>query len=242
MPSGGPDFERAPEDATIHSVMDLAEQAARVGSIVTFHRGGEVYWLDDFEASVLKWDVLTSGTGAAVALSTVQSRNGVQSVLLTAGSDGGQTVQIFRSVGTPSGNLVGIEFSLITDSLPASVRLDVDFYDGTNIRSFRLFLDYTNDRVQINRDVGGLVTVLDPLDWFGGNFVVHTVKLVVNRSTGAYVRFFLDNRSVDLSNFTGAGDTNTRGPSVETRIYNNGDSGVNDTVYIDDFILTHNEP
>lgn len=242
MPSGTPDFGRADAAAVTHQVADLAEQAARVASIVTFHRGGEVVWLDDFEGSVLKWAPQIGGTGASVALSTVDARNGIQSVLLTAGSTASNQATIFRNFPFPSAALIGAEYSFIIDSLPDTLRLGLAFFDGTNLLLFRLFLDFTNDRIEVLNSSGSEESVSSPLSLDADTFNFHTVKLIVNRSTGAYVRMFLDNRQVDLSAISGQSSSDSTNPTLQVDVRNIGDLSANDTIYVDDFILTQNEP
>lgn len=242
MPSGQPDFSQGTASQEVHQVTDLGELAARTGSIVTYHRGGNVFWLDDFEASVLKWATTFGGTGASVALSTVQARSGVQSVLLTAGSDGTRDATIDRTFGRPSGDQVGVEFSIITDSLPDIVRVFIRFFDGTNLLEFRFDIEYGNDRIRLTDSDGSQVVVLSPLNWTGGTFVVHTFKFIVNQNTGSYVRFFYDDIVTDISSRAAPTASSSQERTFQVLIENEGDAGVNDTCYIDDVIITHNEP
>ena len=63
-----PDYGRLSAQATVFPVTDLGELAARLGSIVSHDRRGDVIWLDGFEDGLDKWQPTTSGSGAAVDL------------------------------------------------------------------------------------------------------------------------------------------------------------------------------
>ena len=62
MAHGHPDYGGAAPLATVYTLQDLAELAARLGSIDVFDRRGNVLLLDDFESGIKKW--LFGGTGS----------------------------------------------------------------------------------------------------------------------------------------------------------------------------------
>lgn len=243
MPSGAPDFGRAAASAEVHLVSDLAEQAARVGFINTYHRGGQLFWQDDFEtANNNKWAFVIGGTGAAVAISTAQMRNGAQSVLLTAGSTSQNLAQIRRGLGAPGGVKVGIEMSFQLPQPTDNIHINSVLRDGTNSHTWQVTMDVANNRLEARDSAGVDQIVLDPLDLVEEEEHFHTCKLVLNIATDAYVRFFLDNRSIDLSAHSAqvASDSSPRIWDVSIR--NTGRLTVNDLVYVDDMIVTLNEP
>lgn len=242
MPTGLPDFGRAAAAGAVHTVADQAELAARTGSINTFHRGGNVLWSDDFEAATINWLPTTSGTGSSVTLSTTERRNGAQALLLTGGSDLSRLAQIGKTWGPPSGDQVGFEFSFITTTIPSFIRLRISFFDGTNQTNFQVMIDYDSAIVSVLNSAGGQTTVVDPLALGIDPNPINTFKLVVNQSTGNYVRLFLNNRTADLSEIAGEQSASASNPVLQAFIRLVSTPADNDTAFIDDFILTHQEP
>ena len=49
MASGHPDGGEGGETQIIHTVQDVGELAARLGSVSAYFRSGNVVWFDDFE-------------------------------------------------------------------------------------------------------------------------------------------------------------------------------------------------
>lgn len=99
-----------------YSLSDLAELAARIGSINTFDRRGNVIGLDDFEDPIIKWDSNgTVGAGAAVRHSSLSARSGAQCLQLVMGNAIGNFTQILKTFSVSNPSKIGVEWSFAKD-------------------------------------------------------------------------------------------------------------------------------
>lgn len=242
MPRDLPDWGAQSAQKTVYEVTDLGELAARLGSIVTHDRRGDVIWLDDFENGLGKWATIESGTGAVVDLSIVRARNGLFSVRLLAGSTGDRSAQIERSLPFPVESPMGVEFSFQYDQDIDNLQLIVIAYDGTNATRYAITISATDDNISYDDDGGvsqestpgvGLTQVVT---------VFHTAKLIFNMENDEYVRLVLDNVVHLLTNIAAQVSVDATLPSLKITIINVGRAANNDLVRVDDVIVTQNEP
>ncbi len=226
----------------IGSVTDLGELAARLGSIVTFDRRGDVYWLDGFEEGIAKWDVDTVGTGAAVGLSGDYARNGKWSCELKAGSDILHFAGISRLFPYPMLSRWGFECHWSFDSDLEAFDIAVAVYDGTNLTSGRLRYDAVNQKLQyldengVMQDLATGVGLHDHYNMFNG------FKLVVDLEEGEYERAILNEAEYDMEGIALEQSADGHSPVIKLGIRNTGMGGKNGIVYVDDVIVTQNEP
>lgn len=199
------------------------------------------FWTDDFEGSVLQWDIELGGTGSAVALDTVRARSGIQSALLTGGSDGIRQAGILREFPVPALGLIGVECWWQYTSNPEAVDLRLDMRGTGESPHFWLHYDVANQLLRRLNTAGGLTTFASSINLEGLATLFHTFKLVVNPASGEYVRAIVDHVEYDLSGIsgqlTGADDRN----ELAIRVVVTSDAGDNDTIRVDDVIFTLNE-
>jgi len=242
MAHGTPDWGVTAGAVTTYQLTDLAELAARLGSIDTFDRRGDVVWLGGFEHGLNKWGSLVSGTGAAVGVSAARSRNGQFSALLTAGSDASRRAEIAREIALPVLSVLGCEVSFSLGSAIDLLDLVVDVFDGTNQVEYYVWWDAdaeTLNYLDVNGDVVVLATGVDP---WKSQTLFHTLKLVVDSSAAQWVRLILDDQQYSLAGVAGwvIGPGTDRRLRLTVRLW--GHAGDNDTLYVDDPIITQNEP
>jgi hypothetical protein len=227
---------------TVLGLQDMGELAVRLGSINTYDRKGDTIWMDDFEDNINKWGAALAGAGAARALSTDCARNGAKSAILTGGSDGARYAHIYRQLPFPVLSSLGYEFSFFPKSDMESVEFRMLLQDGADAWSCMLrFIDATKD-VEIRVAGGGWVKVCDyfPFYILGSPFV--SVKIVADFINSKYVKLLMRNRIIDLTayNLYTYGDVVT--PQVSVSVKFTSDVGKNGIMYIDDVIVTQNEP
>ncbi len=242
MAHGKPDWNRTAGPATTYQLDDLGEEAARLGSIVTFDRRGDIIWLDDFENTLNKWEDTLGGTGAAAAISTVRMRNGGNSALLTGGSDGtGQSEIIHRSPFTVASR-VGMESSFHTDGEIDYLQMQIITRDGTDQVTYNVRFDDAGQILSYLNSGGTRTTIVSSFQVENLATLFNTWKLVVDQTTGEYVRLIINNTEHDLSGNGGFGASSALEAHVQIDLFLHSRSGQNDTAYIDDVILTQNEP
>lgn len=242
MAHGAPDDSNVVKTGPMYRVDDMAELAARLRSIATFDRRGEVILLDDFEAGLNKGLFTTSGTGADYSLEVGYPKSGGYNLRLIGGSDGLRLARVDYKRGYPVLSSFGFE---------VSVEFPVDF---TQI--FLTFFLYTGSQrlwAEIQYLLSGLKWSYKPAsgavvdfveDWnpYVGYGIYHTFKLVVDAVDQVYKRVIIDDQVYALG---GAGVRVTASavePHMVVQLNFYSRLGENDYARIDDIIITQNEP
>ena len=242
MSHGHPDYGIAAPKKTTFALSDMAELAARLGSIVTFDRRGDVVWWDNFEDNIAKWALTKSGTGADVALSTDTAIFGANSAKLTLGDAVGNITAITRYAAIPVTSKIAFEISFTTLTKIDYVQLDISLNNR----------EYKNRAVIRYYPTTGVIKYLDENNTYQtlatigetthSTYVFHTMKLVIDLTSYTYTRFILDEQEFDMSTLLYYHPTDTF-PAMFTCQYavSNGDTG-NRSVYAENAIITQNEP
>ena len=242
MAHGTPDWDVTAGAVTTYQLTDLGELAARLGSIVTFDRRGDLIWADDFERGLAKWDDFASGAGSSVALSTAAARNGRYSCLLTAGAAVDRYAQIQHFSPFFVLSRMGVEFSF---RLPADIghlRLTANMWDGVNNTRFSIKYDDAADTLYYEDSAGVYVSLATGLVLNTSATLFHTLKLVFDAATGMYVRAILNEDTYSLAGIAGPAAASATAPVFGVTIYLNGWALAASEAYVDDAILTQNEP
>jgi len=251
---GLPDYAQAKPVGSVpvgpvYTSTDIAELAARLGSIVTFDRRGNVTFLDDFEGTLGKWDFLTGIEGFRAEISPDFTRSGSFSAKLTTGANRKQLMYCYRPF--PVLSKQGFEFSFAYSDME-EIQMDmqinkgdyVHFASAKWIRAEKK-CQYCDDG-EIYRDLSPLVRPKSS-SFAGatGRAVFNTIKLVVDSVTDEYVRLILNDTIYDLSglrlfNWVAAGDAIDATWMAPMIWFTS--TVVSQVIYIDDVILTQNEP
>jgi hypothetical protein len=242
MPGETPDYGRLSSQATVFPTTDLGELAARLGSPITHDRAGDVIWWDDMEWGSAKWTETLGGTAADAAISTARARNGRSSYLLTAGSDGNRNAQISHILPVPVLSGLGFELSFSLAGVTDTVRLLLQVFDGTNLRNFIVQWRDTDNDLQRWTDPGAFVTFGTGVNLRVEPTLFHTAKLVVDAVGGDYERFILDDRSYNIAGAIAPSGADATLPNLLVAVNHIGRATFNDQIYVDDVIITINEP
>jgi hypothetical protein len=242
MAHGTPDYGLTAGAQTTFQLNDLAELAVRLGSIVSYDRLGEVVFLDGFEQSIPRYALQCDGLGCSADYSAAHARNGLRSIHLVAGSDGDTDAALnFASVDIPPSR-VGVQCSFIgvTNLSVLTMNVFAALLDGSWHAA--LSIHPLSQVLTIDDDTGAPLTIdaatpvsQDLLAW-------NTWKLVVDLVHHTYIRARFNGNSYDL---TGIPLQSVGGPGrgqITLEVHLVGEVGLNDDAYIDDLILTQNEP
>ena len=237
----------------VHTLTDVGELAARLKSGNTFDRRGNVLWLDDFE-DALKWEPdIGSGSGGSIALSAEAARSGAGSCKMTCPDTLGGYAQIRRYSGYPVVSKIGSEISFTLPPSPGfgQLLLELTLDDGTDWIVASVFWDmsdpdHRNHTLLLVTPTGGVVFADDLHSYLQSIYCFHTLKLVADFVNKKYLRFILDHRTWDLSEYDlqiMTGPLVSIGVHLHTSFYvENNEAGTNPFCYADDSIITQNEP
>jgi len=242
MPHGYPDWGIAVPTTTIYPVLDVGELAARLKSIVTFDRRGNVISLDDFEDTLMRWNSNQTMNGDRLFQTAEAARSGSFSVKMITPNAASTDTYLFRFLPLPVLSKIGLEFSYAMYLYIQYIYIVLAFGDSDGQYDFRLRYDRAN-RTMAYLNSGGTYTDLSGTP--SHQLLYHnwnTIKFVADYENKKYVRALLNNFSWSLADIAPKFNSGVYSPAlyVEARITN---KSIGDHyIYLDDFILTQNEP
>jgi hypothetical protein len=222
-------------------MVDLAELAARMGSIVTYDRRGSVLWFDGFEEGIGKWYKGMWGTGAAVTLTQQPALSGNYSCLLAPGTNDARAASIYRKFYRIPSGTVGLQFSFMPHQQLDYIRSDLEFFGGGY--EYRFVLGFNNTKKSIyiineNRVDEDIATGINLWSLYG---FWSTFKLVVDLDTMSYVRASCNATVYDLRGKKCRTEESTESDYTLVDIFASNIEGPGGISFVDDIILTTNE-
>lgn len=231
---------------TTFSLTDVGESAARLGSIVTFDRRGDVIWLDDFENNLNKWSLAGVGVGGGVALSILAARSGASSCALTTGDVINDWRRITRETPYPVLGRLGFEISFVYNDDISEYLWQMEVYTGpagTWTRPQVRFVPGAPPTLAIVESDGVTWTPLSiTVSLAEGLQLFNTLKLVGNFLTNTYERVILNNVEYDASAHAMQSVPSVAPAHLAIHFHVATRVNSNQVVYADDAIITQNEP
>lgn len=242
MAHGTPDWADLAPRSTVYSGIDLAELAARLGSIVTFDRRGDVVWLDDFSGGLSEWEAESWGLGKDIAISAVTARSGAFSCKLTAGSDDVHAATIRHIFPFPILSNIGFEFSFTYSNPFNLLELDCYLYFSAYALVAQIKYDREATKLQYREDAVTWRDIATNVQFLQSDRLFNTMKLVVDARAETFVRLLVNDAVYPLADIPIYKTFAVYIPRATMEIYLEGREDENDIVYIDDAIITQNEP
>ena len=237
-----PDWGGLPAPLTVHEVTDLGELAARLGSVVTYHRGGVVIFVEDFADGMNRWDTVLGGAGDVADLSLVRSLSGLLSARLLAASALAPYAQIWHKLPVQIASRGGLEIAFAMDGVTSEIDLQIARYDGSNLTLARVFYDVVNERLRYRDSTDAAVTLATGVKLSTEDIVFHYMKLVVDLDKNEYVKVLLDDQTYSLTDTPLQTPASAIAPGLAILALNRGVAGESHAVYLDRVIVTQNEP
>lgn len=242
MAHGTPDWGVTAGAVTIYKLTDMAELAARLGSILTHDRRGDVVWFDGFEDGLEKWSTFAPADGGSVDLSTVRARNGQYSARLVADEGGAVGTRIDKTIPFPVESPMGAEFSFALQQNIGWLELVFDIYDGVRAAQYVITWSDTDNNLTYHDVEGDPQEIAAGVDLSMAVNLFHTMKLVVDMENHAYARLILNQTEYSLAGIAAWNDLDPTSAALRVRINMAGRAGENDVIRVDDVIITQNEP
>lgn len=242
MARGQPDFGMYAPKTTTASLADMAELAVRLGSIVSYDRRGDVIYLDDFEAAVIKF-IISVSAGGAIVLDSTSVRSGFQAVKFTTAAAALNSALLRKWLSVVGSRRLGAEFHFSYPADTYTLSLSLAYYSSTTLYYGEVRLDFTDNTLKIIDGDGNWNTIAENLSLAKYYHQFTGLKLVADFSTNKYVRLLLGNTEYDVSAYSleTAASALKEGLGVFTQVFND-DTGTAASLWIDDLIVTQNEP
>ena len=222
--------------------MGAAELAVRLDSTVNFDRLGNVLWKDDFEGSNLNWTVSSTGGAGTAALDTAEVLNGLKSCKVVTPGGNQNNTAIQKGFAYPRSSQIGVEVSFMPDSDLLWIELRVYVYDGAEI--YQAFFRVYTKETYVSLFVHDLnwVNLTPSNEVYIGGKSWHKMKMVIDYVDKTNVRVLYDNQVYDTSAYTLRHYVSGSNPHIWVEVVCVCDSGGASTTYLDNFVLTQNEP
>ena len=220
----------------------IGDGAARLGSIKTYDMRGRVWWMDDFEASILKWRTDALGTGGSQVLDTAYSRNGNQCVKLVTNTGLLRRSGILRYLSRPRKEIIGIECHVAMAANFGSMIIACEIRDGANRTYPAMIIDEALNEVQYRNEAGGWTDTgfLPCLTGLEDHF--HDLKMVFDYKADEWIRVMWDHQELALDREAMDVVPDLTPCHITPAIYAMGDNVNNVNTYVDDVIITIMEP
>ena len=235
----------APLETYLGGQISLAEVAARLGSIDTFDRRGEVIFLDDFESGLGKWEFSALSTGT-YALSALCATSGALSCKLVTAAALNDTVEAIHYA--PYRSLTKLSFELAI-AIGSNTKGKHDFRiavnDGTNNIVGGICYDASTRKYQYLNSAGGFTDLATSKDFnqsTAPSYIFSRVKVVVDPSNNKYVRAIINHDTYDMSQLALYAAASALVPYIYIQYKETATDGTAITSWIDDAILKQNEP
>lgn len=243
MTRGAPDFSNVRSGEGVARLLDLGELAARLGSPASYDRRGDVYFLDSFQSGLNQWTTTTSGTGSSASLSCNDARTYESSCKLITGTTLLKRAALTTYQPLLAAGGVGIAVAWRAPAGVPEFTIEVVRHGPSTSMSAKARYSQLFGGQVYYKDAAGLWVAIDPgLELYPTTVPWHIMKLVGDWNTGIYKRLLIDNLAYDLSDIAMEAVTNTLPNSMVFEIIFDGDNDTNYTAYVDDVVITQNEP
>lgn len=242
MPHGTSDWGLVGPKSTTYGLDDLGEQAVRLGSPHLWDRLGDALALTDFRNGFGPFTAFASGLGGGYGLATGHSRQGAYSVWLRAGSTANWYADLNLTLPRPVTSGIGLEFSFSVPEDTSRWMAFINWYDGVNAWEAVIEYDHVNTRLEYQDHLGVMQEFAAGIVLQEGNQPNCTMKIVVGQTLGEYRRVIFNDTPFPLMGIGvfSWGLPVVTGLAIKIRI--EGVAGKNPTGYVDNVIVTHNEP
>lgn len=227
---------------TVFGQIDTGELAARLNSIVTHDRRGNVVWMDDFEAPTLKWKTSTPNTGDEVALYITSTKTGSIAAKLTTGDQIDDVVSMYKYFQRPVMKRLGFEFSTTINANTKFVTGIIWVQYGSKLYYGTIYLDVQNSKVWY-ADVGGTPVELDSdYGFVTDDKAWYTLKIVIDSELKEYVRVILNGKTYPMPGIKLHTNSGTALWFLAVQIDHVTATTANNAIYVDNVIITQDEP
>lgn len=241
MAKSAPDYSNVRSYGPMERLDDDGELAARLGSIVTFQRGGRVVFLDDFSTGINKWDDTSYGTGASVAPTVEVSKSKGFCCKMVAGSDGSAAAKIVKRLPYPDLNSFGVEVSFVIEAHTDYIDIVLSRMDGTNEHTFYVRYSVDDETLSIKDTSGNYEVVISDLVLTAQATLFHTIKLIAGLEEDEFIGVFVNETWTSLEDKPAYVFAQSDSPHVRVDVKLWGEAGYNAFSYFDDIIITQAE-
>lgn len=197
------------------------------------YRTGQPLYIQDWGDGVGHAISLAAGTGAESTYQVNKFLTKRASWLLKAGSDGGRQAKVTIRQGPYEKAKISFEWAMTWDD-------DIDYFeftctwvDGTTYYWVEFYIDVSEDEIQIYDNALGYVSIRTPINLYADDDNWNYFKLTVDLTEAEWVEAYINEDTIDLSDYTLYSDTAVAGDPLDVYWKLRGDAGANPAIYVD---------
>jgi hypothetical protein len=226
------DFSDSENLQQINNYTNLTVKAFTVDLPLRYRTGQPLYLQNwgDGNGHGKSW---TAGTGAESTIQGNKFLNNRAAWKLTAGSDGGRAAHLEIEQGPYEKAKLRFEWAMTWAADIEYFQFYVIFMDGSNYYWVELYIDVALDEIQIADGTATKQSVRSPIYLEEDEDCWHHFKITVDFSSGKYVELYVNEDTVDLSNYSMYYAASAAGDPIDMLWFVKADDGKNPTIYID---------
>lgn len=242
MAHGTKDYGNVSPKETTYRLDDMAELAVRLGALPSLDRLGDIIYQEDFSHGIYNWTQLLEGVGASISLDTTHFKSSGFSAKLVAGSTAAKVAQIRMYFPYPVLSNFGLESCMTIGTDIESLIIGLSLSSGGTFYQGAIKIDPINDKIYYFSSAGAWVELVSSIDFYVDDYIYNNFKLVIDLTNIKYKRFCYNNGVKNMSGldlysiFVGDPDSVV----VDFAAYSK--AGLNGISYLDNIIVTQNEP
>lgn len=237
-----PDFGIGDVGQGLSVMIDGAELAARLGSILSFSRTGNLLYQDSFDYGLGSWDIDDNDGDGTAKIYTSSAYRSPYCVRLQCLDDFDSYVSMSKSFGYPYLCNVGMEITFRVNTSVFDLRFTGEMGNSDKKVEFGLWLRSSTELLHYYTEVGSWLGEFENVADIDSPEHFHTLKLVVDLVNDKYLFALFNNVRYtmlypDLKTSEGVSY-----PYIDFTIKSSQDTEQETIIFIDDFIYTINEP
>jgi hypothetical protein len=237
-----PDYTTKYKMVTVFGQIDDAELAARLNSPVTFDRRGNVVYLDTFDSSTINWNQDLKGGRGAISISADRSWTGNTSLKLETGATANDWCWLTKRFLLTTANRIGLSLTVHAQSNNANLLIYLMGTTTTYSYTMLVEYDWENKTLKYQDDQGAWQTLTSNIEKGAAKELWTPIKMVLDFEEKKMVRIICGGVEYDVSTKPLASTGGSYDPKIIVWLIYTTEAAAAATAYIDNVILTQNEP
>lgn len=242
MAHGTPDWGADAAKKTVYSGIDLAELAARLGSIVKYDRRGDVVWLDDFTDGLEAWRAQSTVVGDLPAWSAAYFKSGGFSCRLHTSAVAARGSAILRYFSIPVLSKMGLEVCFTCELNLTLNTIYIVIANAVATYHYHIRYNSDNNRLEYAPSAVAWTPFATGVIPYPTEHLFHNLKMVIDAVKGEFIGVIFGDTVYSLAGIAAYTLAGVGTPYAQALIMleNTGDAARE--MYVDDVIFTQNEP
>lgn len=241
MPRGAPDDSNVVKQGAVYRLDDLAELAARLGSVVNYHRFGDVVYIDNFEGGLNGYQFTANGLGSYARVTNDYAAGGNIAIVLNTGTGSDPYIAMWRGIPVPASYYLGFSFYFMITAGAGTVQCQLSYFTGFQHWLFQAQYDHRTGEVSV-RGTDGAWHVLGTISKLvEAQGIFNIIKVTVNIDAGTFDKVYVNEKVFNARPYGPVLTYDTSAPFFRGYARFSADGAGPIKIYLDNWVMTQNE-